>query len=68
MATEVVELEVRPDGSYVALGSRDWHEALRGATIKDVWSVTDDEAVWDIYTLVHPDGGERVYALPVASP
>jgi hypothetical protein len=66
-ATEAVEVEVQDDGSFVAMGSRDWQQALRdGASIRLAGSVADEDVTFDVYAIIHRDGIVRTYALPVA--
>ncbi len=64
--TEAVEVEVQDDGTFVAVGSRDWQQALMdAASIKLLGVVSDETSTWDVYQIRHRDGIERAYALPI---
>jgi hypothetical protein len=64
--TDAVEVELQDDGSMVAIAERDWQATLLDAA--SVWllgEVADEDAVWDVYEVVHRDRQVRTYALKV---
>ena len=63
MATEV---EIREDGSMLAVAERSWTETLLDASsVKLVGQVLDEDITYDIYEVQHQDGQVRTYALQV---
>ena len=64
--TDAVEVELKEDGSLVAVGERDWQEALfDAASIKLLGQVADETSTWDVYEIVHRDRQVRTYAVEV---
>ena len=63
-ATEAVEVELQENGSFAAIGSRDWQKTLHDAkSVKLLGSAADEGVTWDVYAIVHRDGAARTYAL-----
>ncbi len=62
--TEAVDIQLLEDGSFMAVGSRDWQKMLRdAASVKLLGAVADEDVTWDVYVIVHRDGTARTYAL-----
>lgn len=64
--TTATEVQVRADGSMLAVAERSWTETLLDAcSVKPVGQLADEDATYDLYEVEHQDGQVRTYALEV---